>query len=312
MSTTSIKNPSERKKLIAAVVLGVVAIVVLWWAFIGFGSSSPAPTKQATTRPGTTTAPTTSTTTTASNGKPQTPTEIKGDDLAQLVPIVYQQPNIVVPEPKRNIFAYYEPPPPPPPSVSTPTPTPTPTPPVTMTSISPTNVYARTGDFTLEVTGDKFTSEVRIYIDNRELPTKFQGEQKLSAIVPAAIIANPGQRQVVVRSPDNRLYSNSGLGFSVTPPPAPNYSYIGILGDKHYSHDVAILQDKSNKELVNVQRGDMLSGRFRVTSISEKEIVLTDTGLKIKHSLAMVADATPGLGPLARPTPKVDAEDDEP
>jgi hypothetical protein len=310
MSTTSIKTPNERKKLIAAIVLGVLAIVVLWWAFIGFGSSSP-PTKQATTRPGTT-APTTSTATTATNAKAQTPTEIKGDELAQLEPINFTQNPIAVPEPKRNIFAYYEPPPPPPQSVSTPTPTPTPTPPVTVTTVAPTNVYARTGDFTLEVAGEKFTPEVRIYIDNRELPTKFQSEQKLSAVVPAAMIANPGQRQVIVRSPDNRLYSLPGPGFSVTPPPSPNYNYIGILGDKHYSRDIALLQDKSNKELLNVQRGDVLSGRFRVTSISEKEIVLTDTGLKVKHSLAMVADAQPGLGPLARPTPKVDAEDDEP
>jgi hypothetical protein len=302
-------NPNERKKLIAAIVLGVVAIVVLWWAFIGFGGSSTTTTRKETPRPGTAG---TTPVSTGTNSKTQTPTEIKGDALVQMEPIVFTQGQVVVAEPKRNIFAYYEPPPPPAKNDTTPTPTPTPTPPVFVASVAPTNVYARTADFTLEVTGDKFSPEVRIYVDGRELPTKFQSAQQLSTVVPAALIANAGQRQVVVRSPDGRLYSNTGLGFSVTPPPTPNYNYIGILGDKHYSRDIALLQDKSNKELLNVQRGDVLSGRFRVTSISEKELVLTDTNLKVKHSLAMATDSERGLGPLARPTPKVDAEDDEP
>jgi len=40
--------------------------------------------------------------------------------------------------------------------------------------------------------------------------------------------------------------------------------------------------------------------------------VLTDTSLKIKHSIPMSeGDKTAG-GPLSRPTPRVDAEDDEP
>ena len=40
MQTSAISNPSERKKLIGALVLGLLAIVLMWWAFIGFGSSS--------------------------------------------------------------------------------------------------------------------------------------------------------------------------------------------------------------------------------------------------------------------------------
>jgi hypothetical protein len=37
---------------------------------------------------------------------------------------------------------------------------------------------------------------------------------------------------------------------------------------------------------LNIQRGDLLGGRFRVTSISEKELILVDNNLKIKHTLA--------------------------
>src|SRR5262249_6111146 len=306
MQKTDLNNPNERNKLIVAAVLGVIAIVVLWWAFIGFGSSSS--THQAQ-RPAAVPQPPPRSRTSGTASKPQTPAEVSGDLLAQLEPVSYQQSVVSVPEPKRNIFAYYEPPPAP--AAQTPTPTPTPTPPLMLATVSPSNVYARTGDFTLEVTGDKFSPSVRIVIDNRELPTRYQNAQQLSAVVPAAVISTPGPRQVVVRSPDGKLYSNTS-GFSVTPPPTPNYNYIGIIGTKHYV-DVALVQDRGNKELLNVHRGDLLSGRFRVTSISEKELVLTDTTLKIKHTLAMSADGDKGPGPFARPTPKVvDAEDDEP
>ena len=76
--------------------------------------------------------------------------------------------------------------------------------------------------------------------------------------------------------------------------------------------DTALVQDKANKSIVGVQRGDLLANRFRVTSISDKELVLMDATLKIQHKLAM-AEGDKGVGsPLARPTPRVDAEDDEP
>ena len=307
MQKTNLSSPNEQKKLIIAAVLGVVAIVVLWWTFIGFGSSStaPPPQKAAASLP-----PAPGLRTASNNTKPQNSEEGTGELLAQLEPISYLQTATNAAEPKRNIFAYYEPPKPTQ-TAQTPTPTPEPTPPIMLTTVAPSNVYARTADFNLDVTGDKFSPELRIVVDNKELPTKYHSAQQLSAVVPAALIANPGQHQVIVRSADGRLYSNASA-FSVTPPPTPNYNYIGIIGDKHYV-DIALLQDRSNKELLNVQRGDMLSGRFRVTSISEKEVVLTDTTLKIKHSLAMNTDGDKGLGPLARPTPKVvDAEDDEP
>jgi hypothetical protein len=113
-----------------------------------------------------------------------------------------------------------------------------------------------------------------------------------------------------VRSANGQLFSNVAT-LTVSSPPTPNYTYIGIIGD-YRRLDTAILQDKNNKEIVNVQRGDMLGGRFRVTSISEKEVVLVDTNLKIRHTIQFSADGEKGIGPLARPTPRVESEDDEP
>jgi hypothetical protein len=56
----------------------------------------------------------------------------------------------------------------------------------------------------------------------------------------------------------------------------------------------------------------VLSGRFRVTSISDKELVMTDTTLKITHKLTMTEGEKSYGNPLTRPTPRVESEDDEP
>lgn len=304
MQIADLNDPGDRKKLIWAALLGLVAILVLWWTFIGFGSSAKPVAQKTAVSPSTPGARST-----ARNATTQTPSDLS--DLAEsLKPVSLPQSNPGSPEAKRNIFAYYEAPPT---NVQaqkpTPTPTPTPTPPVLLAAISPQNVYARMAEFTLEVSGDKFSPELRIYVDGRDLGTKYRSPQQLSSTVPAALIATPGARQIVVRSADGRLYSNP-LSLSVAPPPVPNYSYVGIIGFRSHV-DTAILQDKSNKEVLNVQRGDVLGGRFRVTSISDKELVLVDTNLKIRHNLAMI-EGEKGSGPLSRPTPAVVEVDDEP
>ena len=297
MQLSDINNPAERKKLFIAGGLGLLALVLLWWTFIGFGSSTPTPqrpTAAATPRP---TPPPTQP---SAAGLPVETTE-------DLHPLSYPVSIPAVAEARRNIFVYYEPPVKPAPSV--PTPTPLPPPPLLLATVSPGNVYARTADFTLEVSGDKFTPQVRIYIDNVELPTRYRGPQQLSATVPASIIANPGSRQVLVRSPDGTLYSNPA-SLNIATPPTPNYSYIGIIGSPRYV-DIAILQDKNNRELLNVQRGDLLGGRFRITSISEKEVAVNDVTLKIKHTIPFTAQGDRG-SPMQRPTPRIESEDDDP
>lgn len=305
MQNTDIKNPAERKKLIWALTLGLVAIVFLWWTFFGFGGSSrqkPAGVRNVSNpalAPGSQAA--------ADPTQPQKADDLKTPLLEQLRPVAYLPVLPSVAEARRNIFVYYEKPVTVP---SVPTPTPTPPPPLLLAAVSPANVYARTDDFALEVTGDRFTPEVRITVDGGELSTRFMSPQQLSARVPASMIANAGSRRVIVRSADGKLYSNATV-LTVSPPPTPNYTYIGIIGTQRRL-DIAILQDKGSKEIINVQRGDLLGGRFRLTSISEKELVVVDTNLKIKHTLAMTTDRDRGFGPQARPTPRVDSEDDEP
>ena len=304
MQISEIQNPAERKKLIWAGALGFVALVLLWWTFIGFGSS---PTK-VTQRPNPSASPGGTRAVTANPQASPLP-DLSENAIERLRPINFDSAAPAVAEARRNIFAYYEAPVRPVAVASVPTATPTPTPPVLLANVSPNTTYARTGDFLLEVSGDKFTPQMRIMVDATELPTRYVSPQQLTATVPASLIANPGARQVSARSSDGKLYSNP-ITLIVNAPPTPNYTYVGIIGTPRYI-DTAILQDKGSKEMLNVQRGDLLGGRFRVTSISEKELVFTDTNLKVKHTLPFSVAGDKGNA-LGRPTPRVTSDDDEP
>ena len=307
MQAVDLTKPGEKRKLIWAAILGFVAVMFLWWALIGFGGS-----RNSNTPARATATPAPASRTTLAGAPRQTPTPSADVvDIARITPIIYTPSSYSAPEAKRNIFAYYVPPPAPVREVTAPTPTPTPPPPLLLASLSPSNVYARSADFKLEVSGDKFTPATKIFIEGRELQTNYISPQQLAANVPATVISAPGSRSVIVRTADSSLYSNPA-SLTVAAPPTPNYLYVGIISPHTRVEDTALVQDKSNKNILNVHRGDLLSGRFRVTSISEKELVMMDTSLKIKHTLAMTEGDKSLSNPLTRPTPRVEAEDDEP
>jgi hypothetical protein len=282
-------NPNERKKIIAAAALFVVAMAVLGYVFLG-GSSKPPPANVAV-GPRTVASP-------ASKPTPEPSLE----DPAYLQPLPAAPPTVIaMGDASRNIFAFYEPTPRQTVEVRMTPPPPTPTPPIMITSLNPSTVYGRTADFSLEITGDKFTPSLRVTVDGRELPTRFINSQQLFTTVPAALISNPGARQVMARTNDGKVYSNS-ITLNVTPPPLPNYNFVGIIG-KPRGNDIAVLQKKGEKELLNLYRGDVLEGRFRVNSISEREVVLVDTTLKIRHTIPFTIDTSippPGRPPVRR------------
>lgn len=270
--------------MIFAIVLGALAVISLGYLLFGSssGSSNTARTRSTTARP-----------TPPDLSGPTRPDVVRRETETQVLmqPLSINWTPQAVPEAKRNIFAYYTPLPKPSPGVQPTAPLPTPTPPsLILASVSPLNVYARTGDFTLQISGDKFTPATRIYLNGGELPTSFVNAQQLSANVPAAMISTEGPRQVMVRTPDGKLFSNTAT-LNVQAPPAPNYTYVGIIGRLRHN-DTAVLQDKNGRELLNVVRGDIIGGRFRVTSISEREVVLNDTNLRIRHTLPFTGDGS--------------------
>jgi hypothetical protein len=297
------KTPAERNKLIAALALGVLALISL--AYMLFGGSSTSTTVKQTR---------TSARPSPIRSASPAPEEQPNDKPLTEIPASTNPPP--VPEVARNIFAFYVPPPTPTPTpIPIASPTPAPPPPLFLASISPSNVFARTGDFNLEVSGDKFTPSCHLVIGGRELPTRFVNAQHLSANVPANAIATEGAPQISVRTPDGKLYSNSAT-LNITAPPAPNFTYIGTLIAPS-GNDTAVLQDKESKEVLNVQRGDVVGGRFRVTSISVREILLIDTTLRVKHSLAFSGGTSPdaavrGLLPRTPTRPVESDEENEP
>jgi len=292
-------NPNEKKKMIAAGVLGLGALLVLGYVF--FGGSSKTPTAPSNTSANNRTSPTPR----PGTGSVEPPPP---EECTYCQPVVYNPGGPPASEANRNIFAFYVPPPPTPtPLPIIPTPTPTPTPPLTASSLSPSNVYARTPtDFTLQVGGDKFTPAVHVFFDGRDLQTRFISAQQLFATVPASFITSPGVRTVKVQTPDGHLYSNP-ITLNVTQAPVPNYTYVGLIA-KPRANDTAVLQDKSNKELLNVQRGDAVGTRFKVVSISDREVKLIDTTLKITTTIPFSTDQSSGGGYR----PPVRTVDDEP
>ncbi|MBV8857754.1 MAG: hypothetical protein JOZ02_12535 [Acidobacteria bacterium] len=308
------KTPAERNKLIAAIALPILALILIFYMFSG--PSKPAP---ATTNANTKGRPGGARPTTAQQQAPG-PAGAAADaevPAADVVPINCCPEPFVGGDAGRNIFAFYvKPPPPPTPAPTVPEQTPTPPPPYLLAGLMPQSVFARTAGFTLQLTGDKFGPGVRVYVGGQELPTQYKSMQQLSANVPAALISSPGARQVQVKTPDGKLYSNEAT-LNVMQPPAPTYSFVGFLKRAKQSANTAVLKDAKG-ELYSVRQGDLVEGRFRVTDISEKGVEVVDKDLNIKHTMPFVdARGNPGApgrapGSIQPPPPAEEGGDDEP
>lgn len=294
------KSVNERNKIIAAAVLGVLAIGAL---FLSFGRgifTSSATTVKVTASP---TPRSAATPRTSSDGL-RMPTQSEQDFEYMTVPVVYDPMQHYAPDPGRNIFAFYEPPPPcptcptpTPPPVKTPTPTPTPTPPYIITAVSPDSVYAGSRTFRMEVTGDKFDTDARILLSQFEVPTTYAGPNRLIGEVPAGFIANEGQRQIVVQSTDGSKYSLPVM-FNVQAPPRPQFQYIGMIARKRYNNDTAYFLEQGKPTPIAARLNDIVGGRFRLVSVSADETILEDVNLGFRHPLPLFrpAPGTPAAG----------------
>ena len=294
--------------MIAAAVLGVVALVALYMAFgrSMFSISSPSVTVKISPTPKPNASPGS-----AADNKPL-PTANEQDFVYQTTPVAYNPGGSNAPDPGRNIFAFYEPPPPckgaecptpTPTPIKTPPPaTPAPTPPIILASINPQAVYAGSPGFRLEVNGQSIPSDARIYFNQSEMPTIFINDQKLVADIPANLIAQEGPRQIIVQTPDGKLYSNQ-LMWTVQAPPRPSsFQYIGMVGRKRYNNDTAYFTETGKPTPFGARLNDVVGGRFRLVDISTTEVVFEDTSLGFKHHLPITkASTTGGTGQPTRP-----------
>jgi hypothetical protein len=290
------KSTSEKKKILAAVILAVVALIAL---YIAFGSSMFSGSKAAVVSATPTPARSGSTSTTKQNST-QMPSQAEQDIVGATTEINYHPGDHPVPEPGRNIFAFHEPPicypncqtPTPVPTPSK-TPTPPPPPPMRLQYVTPQTVYAGAGSFRLEANGDKFDPSAKLYFRQSELPTQFVSPQKLVANVPATLIASEGSAQVIAQTPDGKLYSDQVI-INVQPPPKPQFTYVGLIARARHNNDTAYFIDPSKPTPagsqpipIGARLNDVVGGRFRLISISSAETVFEDVNLGFRHRVKL-------------------------
>lgn len=303
MVARAVNDPNERKKLIAAIVLAVLAAVALFYAF-GRGLFAGTPSTSSTTKTTPTPKPSP-----AAPGAFTLPSADEQNFTDTTTPVVMPA-NIPAPDPGRNIFAFYEPPKPTPYSptpfvvVTPPPPSPTPTPAYEMTAISPSSVYAGTDGIRLEVTGDRFEPNAHIYFNQTEFPTQFLSPQKLVANIPANLIATEGSRQVIVQSPDGKKYSTQFM-LTVQAPPKPTFTYLGMIGRKRFNNDTGYFIDgvKSDARPFGLRINDVTGGRFRLVKLTPGEAMFEDTSLGFKHRIpiAQAAEVPMQSSPMGQP-----------
>lgn len=284
------KAPAERNKIIAAIVLGVLALFALYMAFGPSFRSKANPNVTPSTSPSIAGANTNQRTRDFDMPSP-------GDaNLPYMVPVVYNGVIAQAPETGRNIFAFYEPPPPTPwvepPTAPAKTPPPPP-PPIQIAYVMPQSVYAGIGGFRLEVNGDKFTREMQVYFNQSQMPTSFVTAQRITAEIPAAMIADEGPKAILVQSLDGKLYSNQII-LNVQAPPKPQFQYIGMIARKRYNNDTAYFQEAGKQLPTAARLNDVVGGRFLLMSISSAETVLEDINLGFRYKLPLVQTAGGG------------------
>jgi len=287
------KTPVDRNKTIAALVLGAMALLAIVYNIVGLYPSRKPMTVTVSVSPSPTASPKT-------NLEPVSmPTNDEQIFGYTTTPVIYNPGSFYAPDAGRNIFAFYEPPPPtpyvaPPVVFRTPTPIPppkpAPTPPLLVAFVTPQSVYAGSKTFRMEVSGDKFTPDSVILFNGTQLPTTFISPQKLVADVPSNFITNEGAVQIMIQTPDGKLFSNT-FTLNVEGPPRPEFQYIGMIARKRANNDTAYFQEKNKPAPFGARLNDVVAGRFRLVSISSSEVVLEDISLSFRHKLALYRPA---------------------
>ena len=178
----------------------------------------------------------------------------------------------------RNIFVYPTPTPLPPTPPPSPTPTPVP-PPITIFSINPGGVIARTGDFTLTVFGKMIPQDAQGFLNGITYPTTFVSPGEAKIKVPGDAIRAPGNFSVTIRSQnDAKLFSNP-YSLNVAQPQDPPYKYVGLIAGKNSS--TAVLKSSNEDEVHNVKRGDVVERRWKIVKITPEKVEIEDITVKL-------------------------------
>lgn len=271
--TSKATNPETRKKILLGVLFGILAIVLYWQLFAGGGDDAPAGPANTTANNGGTRPSPTPRPTPRAGGTPEI-------IVSQPLTPVWLERSISSDGTGRNIFVYPTPTPIPPPTPGPPVPTPPP-PPITLFSLNPQGVIARTGEFNMTLFGEKIPVDAQVFLDGRLYPATVVNEREIRVKVPADAIRAPGNPGVMVRSQaDAKLYSNQ-LSLNIAAPPEPPYRFIGIIVKKDGA--IAVLKSQADEEVISVVKGQKVGSYWRVLNITTQKIELENTNLRLSH-----------------------------
>jgi hypothetical protein len=181
-------------------------------------------------------------------------------------------------EVKRNIFAYYVPPPPPPEK-------PPPPPPIGLRFVQPQSAVAGTPkSFKLTVTGEAFPPDAQILWGGRVKSTQRVSDRQLTTDISPGDYGSNGSINIEVKSASDpvKLYSNP-IQFVIQAAPEPPFKFVGLIGDL----GVFEVTQGGFKEHIRLRRGQMIDGVWRIDSISEVAVEVTDTRYDIKKKLPL-------------------------
>jgi hypothetical protein len=155
---------------------------------------------------------------------------------------------------------------------------------LTVHSVNPLSVFARTKDFALHVFGMDLPEDARIYVSGRPVKTTRVSATEVTATVGKQFIAAPGQLQVEVKNSTGELYSNP-LMITVQQPPEPTYKYIGRIDNYVY------LRKQSDEPPVVALLGKtLLDNRWRVERAAGDNLMLQDVVLEIPYTIELEAN----------------------
>ncbi len=265
------KDSGEARKKILLGVLLLGMVVIIYFQFFS-GDSGPGQSGAATTAGNRTPTPT-------PTPRPLAPGQKPEPIISQPLQLAWFGRNISGEGTGRNIFVYPTPTPVPPPTPAPVLPTPPP-PPILLSSVNPSGVIGRTGDFVMTLYGDKIPADGQGFLDGRPYESKFMSPTELRVQVPSEAIRNAGNVGVQVRSrADAALYSNQ-LSLNVAEPPPPTYRFIGLITNKNGM--LAILKSQSDDgDVYNVKKGDKFGTHWRVLNISTQKMEVEDTNIPI-------------------------------
>jgi hypothetical protein len=100
----------------------------------------------------------------------------------------------------------------------------------------------------------------------------------------------------------------------VIEPPRPDFDFIGLIARQHYNNDTAYFQDRGrrNDDPFTARLNDVIKGRFRVISISAKEVEFEDVRLGFKHKLPLLRPDDSSTGSVENSFNVDDSVDDRP